>query len=44
MDNKQPRRSTKENNVLDSISDKYEDTSSSIIKLHKVQSINVKKK
>ena len=44
MDKKQQRRSTKENNILDSISDKNEETSSSIIKLQKVQTINVKKK
>ena len=44
MDKKQQRRSTKENNILDSISDKNEETSSSIFKLQKVQTINVKKK
>ena len=44
MDKKQQIRSTKENNILDSISDKNEETSSSIIKLQKVQTINVKKK
>ena len=44
MDKKQQRRSTKENNILDPISDKNEETSSSIFKLQKVQTINVKKK
>ena len=44
MDKKQQRRSTKENNILDPISDKNEETSSSIVKLQKVQTINVKKK
>ena len=44
MDKKQQRRSTKENNILDPISDKNEETSSSIVKLQKVQTINIKKK
>ena len=44
MDKKQQKKSTKENNILDSISDKNEETSSSIFKLQKVQTINVKKK
>ena len=44
MDKKQQKKSTKENNILDPISDKNEETSSSIVKLQKVQTINVKKK